>query len=314
MAGRVFKRGKTWSYVVDVGKELDGRRKQQKKGGFGTRRAAEHALRETLQSVDTGDYVDPSRLTLVAYLRERWLPAVQPPRLAPSTWSSYRWELEKRAIPRIGTIKLQELSAAHLDAMYANLLREGGAKGKGLSHRSVRYVHVILHRAPVDAVEWGLLQRNPADRARPPTQRAVDRARGEMRAWTAAELRRFLESVRADRLYIGWLLAATTGMRRGEVLGLRWRDVDLETGIISVRQTLVDVDGHAELSQPKTPKSRRTIDIDAGTVASLRSWRAEQAKDRLRWASCGRTWGSCSPGRTGRGYCRMAGRARSTAT
>jgi len=191
--------------------------------------------------------------------------------------------MEKRVVPRVGTIKLKDFSAAHLDALYATLLREGGARRQGLSHRSVRYVHGILHRALVDAVEWGLLPRNPADRSRPPTQKAVDRARKEMAVWSAEELRSFLESVRHERLYLGWLLAAMTGMRRGEVLGLRWRDVDLDTGIVSVRQTLVDVDGRPELSHPKTPRSRRTIDLDADTVAALRSWRTKQARDRLRW-------------------------------
>lgn len=198
MSGRVFKRGETWTYVVDVGKDLDGRRKQRKKGGFSSRRAAEKALRELLNTVDDGEYVDPSAETVAGYLRERWLPAMQPPRLAPSTWAGYRWELEKRVIPRIGVMKLQELSAAHLDVLYNRLLREGGAGGRPLSHKSVRYVHGIVRRALADAMTWGLVGRNVADRATPPTQKSVDRSRKEMATWTAEELRGFLAHVERD--------------------------------------------------------------------------------------------------------------------
>lgn len=282
--GRVFKRGETWSYMVDVGKDLDGRRKQRLKGGFKTRREAERALRETLAALDTGSYVDPNSETVAGYLRDRWLPAVQPPRLAPSTWAGYRWELERRVIPRVGMLKLQELTAPQLDALYSTLLREGGARGQGLSQKSVRYVHGILHRALADAVHWGLLARNVADRASPPTQQAIERERREMKTWTAAELRAFLDHVHGDRLYVGWLLAATTGMRRGEVLGLRWQDVDLDAARLAVRQTLVMVEGkRPEMSRPKTQRSRRTIDLDEDVVAALRSWRTRQAQDRLRW-------------------------------
>ena len=108
---------------------------------------------------------------------------------------------------------------AHLNRLYGTLLREGGRDG-GLSPRSVQYVHAILRKALDDAVAWGVLARNPADRATAPTQTAVNRARIEMQTWSPAELRIFLEHVERDRLYAGWLLTATTGMRRGEVLGL----------------------------------------------------------------------------------------------
>ncbi len=104
-----------------------------------------------------------------------------------------------------------------------------------------------------------------------------------MRTWTAEQLRRFLEQVEGDRLYAAWLLAVSTGMRRGEVLGLPWSDVDLAAARLAVRQTLVLVDGRPALSEPKTPRSRRTIDLDARTVDELRRWRVHQTRERREW-------------------------------
>jgi len=285
VAGRVFKRGSTWSYVVDVGRGSDGERKQRKKGGFATRRDAQRALRELLNTVDDGSYADPSSLTVGGYLTDRWLPVMQPPRLAASTWASYRYEIGHRAVPALGAVKLQQLEPSQLDAFYARLLREGGAGSKSLSQRTVRYLHTILGRAFKDAITWGLLSTNPADRATPPTQRAAERDRAEMRTWTAEQLRAFLDHVAGDRLFIGWLLAASTGMRRGEVLGLRWDDVDLDNNILSVRQALVMAGSAVQTSNPKTPRSRRTIDLDTRTVRELLGWRAKQNADRLRWGA-----------------------------
>lgn len=238
MKGRVFKRSSTWAYQVDVGPRVAGKRQQQLHGGFRTRRDAEKALREVLHSLDEGDFVDPHRRTVSEYLRDAWLPTVRPPRLSEGTWAGYRWELEHRVVPAIGSVRLQELNAA---------------------------------------------QRNPAERADPPSQSTVNRARREMRTWNAAELRRFLDHVRSDRLAAGWIVAATTGMRRGEVLGQRWEDVDLTAARLAVRQTLVMVDGRPRLSLPKTPRSRRTIDLDGRTVNALRRWRERQEEDRRSW-------------------------------
>jgi integrase len=140
----------------------------------------------------------------------------------------------------------------------------------------VQYVHATIRKALNDAVRWGLLVRNPAHQAAAPTPR-----RGELRTWTANELRGFLESVRSDRLYAAWQLAALTGMRRGEVLGLRWADVDLDTGWLSVRQTVVMVDNQPQVSEPKTARGRRRIALDPDTIAALRAHHTTQAAERL---------------------------------
>lgn len=139
------------------------------------------------------------------------------------------------------------------------------------------YVGTILHRAFRDAVRWHALVRNPAEAADPP--RTAERR--EMRTWTAAELGAFLDHVADDRLAVAWSLLANTGMRRGEVLGLRWADVDLEEESVRIVRTLIASEEGMSWGTPKTAKGRRTVALDAATTAELRGYRARQAAERL---------------------------------
>ena len=134
----------------------------------------------------------------------------------------------------------------------------------------------IVRKALADAMKHNLVTRNVADAADPPRI-----PRTQMRTWSARELRAFLHHVRDDRLYPAYVLAATTGMRRGEVLGLRWQDVDLEAARVSIAQTVVVVGGYeAQLSEPKTAKGRRSVALDPTTVAALREQRERQLVER----------------------------------
>lgn len=142
----------------------------------------------------------------------------------------------------------------------------------------MRYLHAIVRRALADAVEWGLITRNPAAKARPPK---AARNREAMRTWTAPQLRAFLEGRADDRLYPLWLVLASTGMRRGEALGLAWDAVDLDASRLAVRRALVNVAYKLEFSEPKTEKSRRSVALDPGTVDALRAHRKAQAEERL---------------------------------
>ena len=199
--------------------------------------------------------------------------------MRPSTFDSYARNVELHVVRHIGPTSLQKLSPGHLNSLYAKLLIEGRADGRGgLSRASVRYVHAILHRALGDAVKWALIVRNPCEAAEPPRP---DRSQTRMRVWTASELRRFIAFTEDDRLHAAWVLASTTGMRRGEVLGLRWADVDLTEARLSVRQTLVSVAYEVRVSAPKTKKARRSIALDALTVRALRAHRVRQAEERL---------------------------------
>jgi len=279
MKGRVFRRGTTWSYVVDVGADSQARRKQKMTGGFATRRDAERALRQVLHSLDHQRYVERSTLTVADFIRTEWLPAMRA-NLRDATWIGYRNELERNLLPQIGDLPLQQLNAVHLNRLYGRLLSSGRKDGRGgLSTRSVRYLHTIIRKALADGLRWGRVERNVADMADPPRQAGQP----QVHTWSPEQLRQFLRHVEGDRLYAAWLLAASTGMRRGEVLGLRWIDVDLAAGRLAVRHTWVLVDGRPAESEPKTKRSRRTIDLDQRTVAELRRWREQQLAERREW-------------------------------
>jgi integrase len=179
----------------------------------------------------------------------------------------------------IGSVPLARVDGPRLTAFYAELLAGGRRQAEGgLSAKMVRNVHGMLHKALADAVRWGRLVRNAADAADQPRKSSP-----EMQVWTPEEMRTFLEHVRDDRLFAAWQLLATTGMRRGELLGLRWADVDFERGSLTIRQVRTAVDYAVETGTPKTHKGTRTVSLDPATLAGLRAHRRRQNEERLVW-------------------------------
>lgn len=275
MRGHIRKRGRRWAVVVDVGRDEGGRRQQRWRGGFATKREASAALTEILGSVQRGAYIEPSRQTVADFLAE-WLGSIRAS-VRPTTWATYEALSRGLIVPALGTVPLQRLSASQLNGFYADLLERGRRNGRGgLSPRTVHHVHVTMHKALADALRWQVVSRNVAAQATPPRQ-----VPKEPRTWTAAELRSFLAHVEGDRLYPAFLLAATTGVRRGELLGLAWRSLDLGAGRLSVVQTLVSVRYAMHLSTPKTAKGRRSVALDPATVGTLRAHRVAMLEERL---------------------------------
>ena len=164
------------------------------------------------------------------------------------------------------------------------LTQSEATTGGRLDPRTVNYVHTILHRAFKDAVRWGRLVRSPADAADPP--RGGQKSDG-VHSWDAVTLRSFLvaSADSGDRLRALWVLLATTGMRRGEALGVRWSDLELDTGRLRVVQTVIQVRSKVTIGEPKTARGRRPIALDAGTVAVLREHRRRSLEERLLVAS-----------------------------
>lgn len=197
-------------------------------------------------------------------------------RVKASTIDSYRSNMEVHVLPALGSRHLQQLTAPMLNALYGDLLARGNGRGP-LSAKTVRYIHTIVHKALADAVDAGILQANVAERAKPP--RPNRSCRRKIECWEAEELATFLRSVEGDRLEAAWRVSAMTGMRRGEVLGLRWADVDLDHGRIAVRNAIVTVAYEVLHSTPKSHQAR-VIDLDPLTVTMLRGHRGRQDAER----------------------------------
>lgn len=270
----------TWWFIVDLGPGAGGKRRQARRRGFPTKREAQEELDRLRVSVRDNAYVAPKRQTLGAFLVDDWLPAVRT-RLEDSTWASYERNLRLHVVPNIGGVQLQGLDPAHLNRLYADLLVSGrkDTKPGGLSLRTVRYIATIIGAALDDAMRWGRTVRNVARLADPPSESTARPP--EMKTWSSQELARFLDAETGDRYFSAWFFLATTGCRRGEALGLRWSDLDLDASRASIRQT-VSMIAQRIVIKPRTKTGKgRLIELDARTVAVLRSWKAQQAQERL---------------------------------
>jgi integrase len=266
----------TWAYRIDV--QGGGVRQQRRGQGFPTREAAVEAMARLQVDRADGTYVEPSRLTTGEYL-QAWVDAGCGG-VRPHTLTGYEVVTRVHLVPRIGDIPLQKLSRAAVKALYVELRQSGFARGKvrrggPLSEKSVWNVHICLRAALQDAIEDGVLRSNPAAGAlRAPT------GRPRMQTWTVEELRAFLASIREHRSYALYRLAAQTGMRRGELLGLTWRSVRLDASRVIVQTQLANEDDEAPT---KSEAGRRAISIEPVTVQALREHRQAQLFERRGW-------------------------------
>lgn len=287
MRGSVKKRGDTWSIIYRAVDPASGQTKQVWKGGFGTKKAAEDELKELVRKVDEGTWTRPTKQTLAQFLEDDWLPsldaAVAGGSLKASTVAHYRRLAESHVKPRIGGLLLTRLDAPALNRLYGELLatgrRTGKKKGGPLSPTTVHAVHVTIGRALGDAVRWGNVSRNVARLATPPSPASPEHDGW----WIAEQLRTFAGGVDGDRLSALWRLAMTTGMRRGELCGLRWQDVDLEAARLKVASTRVVVDYQVLTVNPKSRASARTIALDPATSVALKAHRRRQLEERMAW-------------------------------
>lgn len=186
-----------------------------------------------------------------------------------ATVSSYRHNLRLHVLPHIGELRLQDLSPLDLDRLYRRLLTDGRRNGTGgLSNRTVRYIHIIVAAALKDAVSKGLLARSPATGASPPSAKSARAPETEW--WRPADLRAFLEFTADHEFAALFRLAGATGMRRGELVGLRWSDLDLDAQRIIVRRQITSTDYVVQEGDPKSERGRRIVTIDNGTASVLR--------------------------------------------
>ncbi|GAA3759500.1 tyrosine-type recombinase/integrase [Salinactinospora qingdaonensis] len=271
----VMKRGKTWSYVIRVSDPETGVSKPKWVGGFATEDEAKAARDEARVKARRGEYIDRNRVTVGEYLAE-WI-ETHSVEIKPKTLHMYRYLIEHYIVPRLGEMRLQAVRPATLTKFYRELSATGGRKGKGLSPRTVEYVHAVLRRAFRDAVEVEeILASNPVERAKRPRKNPTEPGA----VWTPAQLRVFLTEVASrHRLHAFFHVAAYTGARRGELLHLRWSDVDLDAAEVRIAGSASFIEGERIEGTTKSGRSR-VVSIDADTVAVLKAHRERQAEDR----------------------------------
>jgi integrase len=284
----------SWEIKFDLGRDpLSGRRITKYLTFRGTKRKAQEELTRLLGQRNEGSYIEPTKMTMAQYLNH-WLEADIDRRVAARTAGRYRGIVEKNIIPRLGHVPVRKLTAVHIEAFEAELQREGWVKARakqkikkgeeapiqekrGLSSQTALHVHRVLSQALGHAVRVGVLFKNPARQVKPP--RPPSR---EIKILDKSEIATLIKAARDVGLYASVLVAVTTGVRRGELLALRWSDIDLKLGSLTVNQSLERIKGRFEFKSPKTRTSRRTISLPAIAVEALRDHYRAQLEERFK--------------------------------
>jgi integrase len=272
----VMRRGRTWCYVIRVKDPETGVSKPRWVGGFVTEDEAKAARDEARIKARRGEYIDRNRITVAAYLDE-WIDS-HAMEIKPRTLLDYQSCIRLYVNPRIGHLHLQAIRPSTITKLYRDLLTSGGQHGKPLAVATVIHLHAVLRKAFHDAAMIdGLIEHNPVERAKRPRSQAQEPGT----VWSSAQLRSFLAEARNHRLFAFFHLAAYTGARRGELLNLRWKDVDLDGKHITITGSTAVVSGQRIDGTTKSGRSR-VVTIDSETVAVLRDHRQQQAAERDR--------------------------------
>ena len=277
-AGHIRRRGQS-SFEIKYEIEPDpqtGARRSRTRTIRGTRRDAQLALAKALLEEANGTAVDPTKLTVIQFI-EKWLRDAVEPNLAPATCERYRNLVNHYLLPAVGNVPLQKLRPIQLAELYASLSRSGGKAGEGLRPKTIGLLATVVRQALNQAVTWQLVPQNVATAVKRPK---VERE--EIQILSPDELKRVLKYLegRTLRSIVCTLLA--TGMRRSEALALRWCDIDLDRGIISINASLeyTAIQG-VRRKDTKTTHGRRSIGIGPWLIAELRAHRARQLERRL---------------------------------
>lgn len=261
--------------------KVDGKRKQRTKSPFRRKADAEAWLREELRLVAEGRAPVPNRLTVGEAL-DGWLGAVGP-RVEQSTWSGYERDVRLRLKPQLGDVRLDELQPAHIVTMLGTLRQPGADRrqkvAKGLGETTLQHTFDTLRAALNWAAKSRMLGYNPTLDVDRPQREGI-----EIQVWTFEQLGQFMAYVSNKRFHPFLRLAAFTGMRRSELLGLLWRDVELDASLVRVKRARIK-DGYTmvEKERPKSSRGRRVVDLDETTVSVLKQWRRQQDSERQEW-------------------------------
>ncbi|MFC2033801.1 tyrosine-type recombinase/integrase [Chloroflexota bacterium] len=266
MRGHIVKRYKnSYTIVLNIGIDpITSKRKQQWISIKGTKKEAEKKLSELLNQLNMGTFMKPGKVTLKEFL-ERWIKDYQH-NLSPRGFERYAGIISKHIIPSLGRIVLTQLRPEHIQNHYSTMLKDG------LSSKTVNFHHSVLHVALQTALKWGLIARNPVDAVDPPRVHRKD-----MQTWDEGEIARFFEVAKNSPYYELFYLALFTGMRRSELLALRWLDVDFIYCQIYVNRSVHRLqDGTYIYTEPKSEKSRRTIALSPSVILLLKEYKEQQ--------------------------------------
>jgi integrase len=277
MRGSIRQRSRgSWRIRIDAGVGADGKRQQKSITVRGTRKQAESRLTDLLKALDGGTFIEPNKLTLGEWLTE-WLNASGKPRVRPASYTRYEGIINNNLLSApLASIPLQKVRPSHVEQYYAD------QRQTGLSASTLTLHHTILHSALRKAVRDRLIPVNPAIDLEGKPRRAHGRDDARKHAWTADEARRFLLTAKATGTQPAafYAVALDSGVRKGELCGLRWSDVDLESGKIRVVQQLLTPGPSPVFGPTKTGKVR-TIALSSETVNLLKAHKKHQAEVKL---------------------------------
>jgi integrase len=274
MKGHVIKRSKnSYSIVLELGPHPEtGKRQQKWITVEGNKKAAEAELAKRINEVNTGDFVDPSKVTVGEFF-EQWLKVVAEQKVSAKTLERYQSIVTNHIAPAFGRLPLQRLTALHIESHYARIAKEGRKDGRegGLSAQTILHHHRLISEALDKAVLWKLIRSNPAAGAEAPTVRPH-----EVVPIDETQTVWLLSAAEGTRLYIPIMLAVSLGMRRGEILAVRWLDVDFTHRILHVRRAVEETRTSIVFKEPKSKKGRRKIAVPQIAMEALRKHQTHQ--------------------------------------
>lgn len=262
-----------WQGYVTVGYDTEGKKAKRKYFSGKTRKEIQDKINEVAGQVSKGTYKEVEKIKVADWFNV-WLDEYQKSSLRPTTFESYEMQIDRHILPAIGHIQLNQLQTYHLQTLYNDKQKDGArldGKPGPLSPRSVRYIHMICHAALEQAKKEGKIISNPADAVKLPADTKKD-----VKFFDTEQVKTFLAEANETHHFAAYFLALNTGMRRGELLGLRWKDVNLKQGYITITQSLVRSGGKLVFQPPKTKLSNRTIGISSQVVESLKFHRKKQ--------------------------------------
>jgi integrase len=261
-----------WAIILDSRDPANGKRKQIWHKFTGNRREAKSELARLVAERDAGTLIEPNKTTLAQFL-DRWLEHIKP-QISPRTHERYAEIATKNIVPLLGGVILAKLRPMQISAAYGKALASGRRDGKGgLSPRTVHHMHRILKQALGQALKWQLLPRNPVDACDPPKVERV-----AMVAFDMAQTAELLDALRGTRIFAPTVLAVLCGLRRGEICALRWRNVDLTKGQLSVVESAEQTRAGIRFKEPKSGRAR-TVSLSATVVDEMRAHRRRQAEE-----------------------------------